>query len=256
MDHHTHLYFSTKASINKPETISNRNNSCPFCRVDDLKDIIADDGPIILLRNKYSTLKNTLQTVLIETNECDSELSTYNKEHLHKVIRFAITNWLKLASNGGYKSVILFKNHGPLSGGTISHPHMQIVGLETINYMEHIKKEIFSGKDVINSKEIVFNISQKPKIGFYELNILLHDIEFIDDMADYIQTAANFFLNHFWFKCDSYNLFFYQLDHVLACKVIPRFITTPLYIGYSIPQVSEDIDLVAEKVRVLYYAEK
>jgi ATP adenylyltransferase/5',5'''-P-1,P-4-tetraphosphate phosphorylase II len=249
MTHSTHLHFATQTSVKKPETITNEENSCPFCEVDLLQDIIAKEGSIILLKNKFSTLHHTFQTVLIETDDCHSELSSYKKEHLYKVIRFAITNWLEFEKKKEYKSVILFKNHGPLSGGTIRHPHMQIVGLENVDYRQNISSDYFEGVTIHKNEGVEFNLANKPKMGFYEINVLLYDLKFIDEMADCIQTATNFVLNHFRFKCNSYNLFFYHLDGVVACKIIPRFITTPLYIGYSIPQVPDDVEFVAEKIK-------
>jgi galactose-1-phosphate uridylyltransferase len=245
----THLHFSTKIGTQKPVTIVNKGNSCPFCDVDGLENIIAREDSIILLKNKYSTLKNTFQTVLIETDECDSELSTYKKDHLYKVIHFAIKNWLQLEMRKDFKSVILFKNHGPLSGGTIRHPHMQIVGLEEVDYKENIQFESFEGATIYKDKNVEFNISLKPKMGFYELNVILHDMTSINTMADCIQTATDYILNHFHYKCESYNLFFYHINGVISCKIIPRFVTTPLYIGYSIPQVSDDIEIVAGKLK-------
>jgi len=245
----THLHFSTKIGTQKPVTISNKSNSCPFCDVESLENIIARRDSIILLKNKYSTLKNTLQTVIIETDECDSELSKYKKDHLYKLTHFAIMNWLDFEKNENFKSVILFKNHGPLSGGTIRHPHLQIVGLEEVDYKENINLDWFEGITIYKDENVEFNLSSKPKIGFYEFNVLLHDIFSIKVMADCIQSAADYILNYFQFKCESYNLFFYHIDGVIICKITPRFVTTPLYIGYSLPQVSDDIENVAKNVR-------
>jgi galactose-1-phosphate uridylyltransferase len=61
---------------------------------------------------------------------------------------------LELELRKDFKSVILFKNHGPLSGGTIRHPHMQIVGLEQVDYKENIKFECFEGATIYKDKNV------------------------------------------------------------------------------------------------------
>ncbi|RFU70514.1 DUF4931 domain-containing protein [Peribacillus saganii] len=244
----THLHFVTQTGIKKPETIRNTTAECPFCAVEKLENIIAVEDSIILLKNKYETLKDTLQTVLIETDQCSSELSEYSKEHLYKVLRFAIHHWLQYEKSGDYASVILTKNHGPFSGGSIRHPHMQIIGLKNIDYRKNIQFEDFEGETIHKNEKVEFNLSTKPRIGFYEFNVILKDITCIEQMADCIQTAADFILNHFHFKCNSYNLFFYKIGEDIICKITPRFVTTPLFIGYSLPQVPDNLREVANRV--------
>ncbi|MFT4415476.1 DUF4931 domain-containing protein [Fredinandcohnia humi] len=246
------LYFTTGVGQRKPNTINGRNIDCPFCKVEELDDIIAVQGSMILLKNKYATLRKTYQTVLIETDLCDSELSKYSKEHLYRLFRFAIDYWLKLHLNNQFRSVIMFKNHGPLSGGTISHPHLQIVGLEDVNYLLNYKREHFEGIVIKKCDFLEFNISTQPKIGFYEFNIRLSNLKVIDSMSDCIQIAIDYILNHFRYKCDSYNLFFYKIENEIYCKIIPRFVTSPLYIGYSIAQVADNIEDIANQIVNIY----
>jgi galactose-1-phosphate uridylyltransferase len=252
----THLHFNMQIGRQKPESIRNRSTACPFCDRDNLENILASDGSIILLKNKYPVLENTLQTVLIETDECDSELSTYSKEHLYRLIRFGVENWEHMEQSGDFTSVLFFKNHGPYSGGTIHHPHMQIVGLKHIDYHQHVQESHFEGIEIDQQPGVDFNISTMPRIGFFEFNVMLHDPEQIDRMADYIQTATHYTLNHFNKNCTSYNLFFYRLSGGIACKIVPRFVTSPLFVGYSIPQVSNRIEDVAQEMKAIYFQEE
>lgn len=182
---------------------------------------------IILLKNKYPVLEDTLQTVLIESDECDAELSTYSKEHLYKVIRFGVKHWLEMEQSGEFTSVLFYKNHGALSGGSLAHPHMQIVGLTQVDYREHVKKEHFEGITIDAQPGVQFNISTKPRVGFFKFNVILSEMNEIDRMADDIQAAAHYVLNHFNQNCHSYNLFFYPLGNDIAVKIIPRFPTSP-----------------------------
>ncbi|KJS88116.1 MAG: galactose-1-phosphate uridylyltransferase [Peptococcaceae bacterium BICA1-8] len=247
-----HLHFNTGIGQQKPESIFNKNTQCPFCDRQNLKDILAEKGPIILVKNKYPVLQDTFQTVLIETECCEGDLSTYPKEHLYNVISFGINKWLEMEKSGEYKSVIFFKNHGPKSGGTIFHPHMQIVGLKKINYRDNFQKDYLEGIVISKKNQVELNISTKPRVGFFEFNIILSDLTKVEQMADFIQIIVHYVLNSFNKNCDSYNLFFYEFDNEIIAKIMPRFITSPIYIGYSIPQVSNRSAEVVKEIKEIY----
>lgn len=248
-----HLFFNTSIGVQKPENIRNKEQPCPFCARGELTDIIAVDGPIILLKNKYPVLENTFQTVLIETDDCDAELSNYPKEHLHRVLKFGLKHWKEMEATGLYKSVIFFKNYGPLSGGTIKHPHMQIVGLKDLDYKKNIPEDAFKGIEIIKSHDVWFSLSTRPRIGFYEFNVQMNDSGYAEEFGEWVQIATHFILNHFPFKVASYNLFFYHINENVYVKIVPRVVTTPIYIGYGIPQVPNNIEWMAEKVKQLYF---
>ena len=237
-----HLEFNLSIGKQKPENIINTTASCPFCDRRNLEGIIAQDGSILLVKNKYPVLEGTVQTVLIETDECHSELSLYSREHLHKVFRFGIDRWEEMERQPAYQSVIFFKNHGPFSGGTIRHPHMQIIGLKNINYLDTVHPEHFTGLVIDSAGKVELNLSTKPRVGFFEFNVIMNGSARIDQLADYVQLVAKYILNHFHRNCNSYNLFFYRLNHSIAVKIMPRFVTSPLFIGFAIPQVSNRLE--------------
>lgn len=251
----THLTFDSNIGQTKPESIVNTSAICPFCCREQLKDIIASDGVILLIKNKYPVLVDAFQTVIIETDECDGELSTYPKEHLYKVIAFGIKKWQEMIDSQEFSSVIFYKNHGPFSGGTIRHPHMQIVGLKNIDYTNNIIDESFQGIVIDKKNGVELNLATKPKNGFFEFNVKIADLQYLNQMADYIQTIAHYLLNHFHKACKSYNIFFYQLNGKIFAKVIPRFVTSPLFIGYSIPQVSSRAEEVVKEIRDIYFGD-
>ncbi|PLR92579.1 DUF4931 domain-containing protein [Bacillus sp. T33-2] len=248
-----HLFFNTSIGVQKPESIRNKNQCCPFCARDELTGIIDEEGPLLLLKNKYPVLENAFQTVLIETDKCDEEFSVYSKEHLSRLMQFAMRNWLAMEKSAEFKSVIMFKNHGPLSGGTIAHAHMQIVGLHDIDYKENIQPSDFAGITIQEANGVSFNLSDRPKVGFYEFNIRMRDLAHIEQFCLFIQTAVHYILNGFPFRCGSYNLFFYWLDGDFICKVVPRFVTTPVFIGYMIPQVPNNIEWMRDDVVSRYF---
>lgn len=248
-----HLIFDSKIGSFKPENIINTEVKCPFCCRECLKDVIAEDGPIVFLKNKYPVLRDTFQTVIIETDECNSELSLYPKKHLHRLFHFALGHWQAMVESKEFASVLFFKNHGPCSGGTIRHPHMQIVGLRNIDYTKRISLESLQGTIIHQSKGVELNLSSEPKIGFCEFNVRLDNLTSLNQMADYVQIIAHYLLNHFHKRCSSYNIFFYQLEGKIFAKLMPRLVTSPVFIGYSIPQVSSRGDEVIREIQKIYF---
>ncbi|WP_371364680.1 DUF4931 domain-containing protein [Sporomusa rhizae] len=247
-----HLVFDTKIGGAKPMTVVDSGHKCPFCCREELEGIIAQDGPILLLANKYPVLQDTFQTVLIETDDCTAELSLYPKDHLHRVIRFGVENWLGMIDSGEFASVLFFKNHGPSSGGSIRHPHMQIVGLRHLDYTANIPPASLEGMVISSDGGVELTIADKPLVGFVELNLKLADLAHLDRLADYLQICAHYFLHHFHRHCNSYNIFFYHIGGQITAKVMPRFVTSPVYIGYAIPQVSTRIPDVAADLKRIY----
>lgn len=247
-----HLRYNAQIGRHKPENIVNREADCPFCDREALVDILAEESPLILLKNKYPVLEDAYQTVIIETAECESELSLYPREHLHRVLRFGIAHWQQLIQSGEFESVVFFKNHGPHSGGTIRHPHSQIVGLRHLDYRSGVESTHFTGIVIDRREGIEFNVSTLPRMGFTEFNVVMEDWSQLDRLADYVQMAAHFVLHHFHAHCNSYNLFFYEHEGGLAAKLIPRFVVSPLFVGFSIPQVTDRIEEIAQAVRDRY----
>jgi ATP adenylyltransferase/5',5'''-P-1,P-4-tetraphosphate phosphorylase II len=249
----SHLLFNSHiGQVKRAETIED-NPACPFCSRHLLEEILDEDGCILLVKNKYPVLEDTFQTVLVETDDCLSELSLYPKDHLYRVLRFGIRNWFTMIQSGEYASVLFFKNHGPYSGGTIRHPHMQIVGLKNYDYHNNFSPDQFKGIVVHKTAQVEFNLSAEPRVGFFEFNVVMDGMDGIVPFSDYLQTAAHFVLNHYHSSCTSYNIFFYEWDDKIAAKVMPRFVTSPLYVGYGIPQISNRIQATAEKVKQIYF---
>ncbi|MBM7691374.1 galactose-1-phosphate uridylyltransferase [Peribacillus deserti] len=247
------LFFQNNIGLEKPNSMVNRKTDCPFCNRESLTDILDQKGPILYLKNKFPTLKDTFQTLIIETDDCHADISTYKKTHLLILLEFAIKKWEEMIHTKEYKSVIFYKNHGPLSGGTIHHPHMQIVGLKYADYNKKILNQYFAGLPIAEDEEIVFNVSTHPIMGFVEFNIILKNKRRLDTFADFLQITAHYILNHLHKSCNSYNLFFYHREGAIICKVVPRFVASPLFIGYSLSQVSNNLEETIKKIRTLYH---
>ena len=253
---HQQLFFSSAVIGQKPNTIRNKTTDCPFCRTEELKDILAREGNIIWLMNKYPTLKDTYQTVIIETDECTSDMRQYSTSHMRNLMRFCLDKWQEIEATDRYRSVILFKNHGPYSGGSISHPHMQIIGMNEVDYHQNITMANFEGTNAFTHNGIELTISAYPIIGFTEFNLLTSADDQSDTFADMLQVLIRYILNGFHKGCNSFNLFFYRFNDKIICKAIPRFVVSPLFVGYKIPQVLMDIDLnrMTKDLSALYSA--
>ena len=69
------------------------------------------------------------------------------------------------------------------------------------------------------------------------MNLILKDRGKLGKFVRYMQLTADYFMHSFVSFNDSYNIFFYDFpaDDALYVKIIPRFLTNPLYVGYMIP---------------------
>lgn len=247
------LEYNLDIGKTKPDTVHRDEKYCPFCDVQNLKNILETRGSMIWLENAYRVLKDTWQTLLIETDDCDGDFSTYDTAYATELIRFGLEKWRQVQAMKTFKSVIFYRNHGYMSGGTIHHPHSQIVGLKNYDYHEDIHPYHFIGSCVLSEPGLEINISKRPVIGFYEVNLILTDIAVLPRFVRYMQRTSFFFMHHFVRFNDSYNIFFYEFpgDSRIFVKIIPRFLTNPLFVGYMIPQIANQghIDSMIKKLR-------
>lgn len=251
------MVFQTDIGRQKPFTVREEDDAsaCPFCDRSMLPPILRQDGDILLVRNKYPILQNTDPFVLIETAECESELSLYSEEHLIRVFQMAFDVWREMMESNRYRSVLFLKNHGPLSGGSLRHPHMQLIGLYDLDYHEGFRADAFYGPVIRRVRGAELNLSDRPRIGFSEFNAILTDQNAFGEYCVMIQKAVQFVLRrHHGGQIGSYNLFFYTLDDVIYCKIMPRYATTPVFMGYNIPQVVDDLDAIVSEIQEYCYS--
>ena len=217
---------------------------CPFCHREDFAEILAEEDSVVLIKNKFPTLANAYQTVLIETDDCHSHIPTYSFPQMRKIITFGIDHWLAMERSGDYASVLFYKNHGPLSGGTIDHAHMQIVGLKDIDYKTNLSDDIFEGIEIYNDGSNTLNLSTKPNACPMEFNIIANPRQDAF-MAAAIQQVVKYILK----QSNSFNLFFYEWNRSIVCKVVPRYVTSPFLVGYCIPQTSNRLNSIVDELK-------
>lgn len=235
------LIFDMAIGRTKPMNMRNENVRCPFCDTHNLTDILDRDGHIIWLMNKYPVLKDTWPTVIVETKGDEGELSTLPLDEATRIIQFGLDKWHETIDSKEFKSVLFFKNHGPMSGGSIRHPHSQIIGLRNYDYHEDITTSCMKGWLLHEDQDVRVTLSSFPIIGFFEYNLRFKPTAPVRAVTRRLQQVIRYVLFSLSRFSQSYNYFFYQLeDGYEYIKVVPRYVTTPLYVGYKICQTCDD----------------
>lgn len=235
------LIFDIALGRTKPVNMRNEQVRCPFCDRSQLTDILDTSGHIIWLMNKYPVLHNTWPTVIIETETDDGEFSTLPLDEATRIMQFGLDKWRETIHTNEFASVLFFKNHGPMSGGSIRHPHSQIIGLKNYDYCEDIPVESMNGWLLHEDQDVRITLSTQPIIGFFEYNIRFKPDAPARSVALRLQQVLRYLLHTIANFTQSYNYFFYDLkDGYNYIKVVARYVTTPLYIGYKIPQTCDD----------------
>ncbi len=157
-------------------------STCPFCTgKEDLtpREIHRVDGPdgrwlIRVVTNKFPALQSYddrgrqavegffdrmngvgAHEVIIESPNHNSRIPDLSVEHVRLILDTYVDRLRALMENPWHRYVLLFKNHGPEAGASLSHPHSQMIatpitprevrdGLETArNYFERKERCIF-----------------------------------------------------------------------------------------------------------------
>lgn len=245
------LIYDRHIGDQKPETLFHKN-ACPFCNYHDTENIIKTRSDMIWTRNKYPTLLDSGQTVLIETADHEANMSNYAPEKQVEVFQFAWECWQEMKNSGKYRSVLVYKNQGPLSGGSIEHAHLQLVGLTKRDGYEYWTPETLQGMSVLEKGKLAVNLSKYPNVGLMEFNVLGADqtAETIREVALMTQNVIQYLMSQHHMY--SYNLFFFDREDGLQVHIVPRFIVSPYLVGYDLAQLfTED---VLEEYRTAFLA--
>ncbi|MEE5987116.1 DUF4931 domain-containing protein [Ligilactobacillus equi] len=244
------LVFKVQTAKQKPENIRNKQGYCPFCDLVNLKDFLAQDEDRIWLMNKYRTLEKTVQTLIVESSQHEGDIHVQTQATNAKLLNFIQTCYEKMQTWGQFKSIVIYKNFGPKSGGSLRHPHFQIVGMEEVDAYAQIAPRNLTGISILKEEGAELNISDQPVLGFTELNVQLPVQENWGQMADLIKFAIRYFMeDHLKGRVvvDSYNLFLYPLMDKVTCKIVPCFNLSPYGRGYLLAQVNDQQNLLEIK---------
>lgn len=247
------IRFNTDVGKTKPENIVHSDNACPFCDVANLTGILDTDGDIIFLKNKYIVIETSDQFVLIEGSECEVDMPNYSREKMRRVIKMGLKHWRQLLDCGKYEEVLFFKNFGPMSGGTIRHPHMQLVGFPKLKSELLFDPAELRGIVIARQDNVEINVSNFPRVGFGEINVVVEKGGSHDTLADFLQIGVHYLTNFFRKNLHSYNIFFYHRAGIIYAKIMPRFATSPYFVGYNIHFLPRNITQIAEDVYKIYF---
>ncbi|MGT2908232.1 DUF4931 domain-containing protein [Streptococcus dentiloxodontae] len=235
--HDRQLIFNPHIADQKPTN----QDSCPFCDQRQLGKVLDRKDDMIWVENKFPTLEQTYQTLIIESEDHLGDISNYSQTKNRQLFHYAFEKWQSL-KDGGFCSVLMYRNFGTLSGGSLRHPHLQIVGLNNLDGYESIKPENFQGLTVSEESDEMAEIlvSTQPLIDFTEFDVKVSSLDKLDQLADGVQFITDYVLSDFVSgRCQSYNLFFYQFPKEIYCHIAPRFIVSPYQIGYGIHQINQ-----------------
>lgn len=199
----TPLVFNTQIAKGKPSN----SDCCPFCDIENLTGIIEKQNQFIWLENKYQTLQDTYLTLIIESNEHLGDIASYSYEYNRSLIRYAVDKWLKLSASKQYRSVAMFKNFGPLSGGSLSHPHLQIVGFKKADIYSEVYPENFIGLSIKKDQNFEVNMSLQPIMGYTEFNVIISNMDKLDLFADNIKDLVSFCMSEAFYRGETVKFF-------------------------------------------------
>ena len=245
------LTFNTTIASQKP---SNKD-VCPFCDQTELGKILDTKKDMIWVENKFPVLQDSYQTLIIESSWHDGDISTYDLTVNRQLFAFMFEKWAELEACGKYHSVVLFRNFGPLSGGSLRHPHSQIVGFKDVDAYAALDRRTFDGLEICgeSEEEAKISISLYPLQDFTEFNVSISNSKGLNRLADSVQLLSDYVLNDFaQGRCSSYNLFFYRFEEEICCKVVPRFVTSAYGIAYGLHQVNQlkRLEAIRDEVRI------
>lgn len=227
------LLFDPAIADGKPHSVN--QDPCPFCDRRQWSHILKEEGDMVWLENKFPVMPQTNPTVLIETAVCEADITTYTPAQWERILRFGISNWREMMAQEQFESVIFYRNYGPLSGGSIRHPHSQIIGMYIHNYLEQIRPAHLTGEVIWEEGNVRCTWSNIPVGSIREMNVTCYDDASFDIFARRIQDLVCWTCDPNGAGFDSYNLFFYDAEGT-TCKIVPRAVSNPFFHGYRLAQ--------------------
>ena len=229
----------------RPWRPSNAEEGCPFCPGSP-ETAPYGDWDVLTLPNKYPALipnpkkpeppqpsiyRNMAARgyceVVVETPKHQGDLHNIELEHLAKVVRTFIKEYVRLSSIDFVKYVAIFRNKGKEIGVSLTHPHSQIYALPFIppriqvelrNFREYyekgskcllcdiIDKELSLNKRIIYVNNSFIIIHPYYAMWPYELHVYprrhITSIDFLDrdevtDLADALRVTTATYENLF-----------------------------------------------------------
>lgn len=248
------LKLNINLAQEKPNLYKNREEmNCPFCNIEQIKK----DGlflekepnePIYWVENKFPIFSRTYQTLILETDNCKENFKTYSLPYIQQLINYTVEKKRELEASNKFEKVLVFKNSGFLSGGTIPHSHTQIVGVE--QYEDGINTESFTeGLVIRETSSAKLTLSNKPMADGFEFNISWDSNHSMPIDAAYYLSALIKYMDVFQNgKYKDYNLVIEDIDGRTYIKLLYRRIVNLLLLAYRLHPVPNNLEEVTSGV--------
>lgn len=190
--------------------------TCPFCDFENLNQKILkkhENLQMLWCENKYPTLTEFEQTLILETDKCNYTLHQYEVDYIYELYKFIFDCANELHEK--WNDVIILKNKGLKSGGTVPHDHTQIIGVPFESIPPN--KEVFEGLSLLESDSCSINVSDKPLSEILEFNISFH--EWNKDVAKEMKIFFEFLNKE---EITSYNIIYFDTPIFKGFKVFSR----------------------------------
>ena len=88
----------------------------------------------------------------------------------------------------------------------------------------------------------------------HRVNVVVEKGGNVDVLADFLQIGVHYLMNYFRKNLSSYNIFFYHNDEKIFAKIMPRFATSPYFVGYNVHFLPRNIPQIADEVFKIYFS--
>lgn len=217
---------------------------CPFCNKHGLlEETIIKEDPIeqfLWLPNRYPANKNMDMTLIIEGNDCEYDFHEYRIEKIAHLLKFSEHCYEEFKERGNYQDILLFKQFGKYSGGTVRHGHLQLVGL----YEKQVNDELIktsllkeNNHSIYKNKSVELNYNLFP-VGEHEaFNLIYKRNENLEiDVSKVLRLMINYIIDN---GSESYSLAFYINEDDIVIQIKDRYISSTFNVHYGIKSVFE-----------------
>lgn len=247
-----HIILNIKEAASKPNTIQSKTENCPFCSFENLKkerSVLGEKGNMLWIKNKYPVLGGAEQTLIIETNTCDGNLGNYHEDVAKELFRFTLENRETMLQTNQFNEVVLIKNNGARSDGSVHHAHMQLVGFKEAAIAKTSITDSLSGEVAFENEHTKVLLSDNPTGEKYEFAVIW-DRESVEmDYVKRVQQVVRYLSIFKEGKFQDYNFYFHEDEKIRVLKIVPRGYVSIYLLGFGLKQVPNDLKEIARELR-------
>lgn len=221
---------------------NNISNSCPFCKSN--RQVAMEDGVYLLddkhghmlIPNKYTTYPEYNIWVIVEMYSCDRDLQDYTIQEMYDYYLF-VKESLKIYHEHfpHNKEIMLVKQVGTFSGGSVKHGHSQILGTKE-NKIDNnlVYEKIQLGHSIYNRDGLNIRFNNEPLNDRDEFIIEYSDSADIQHMLSKLKILLNNVVKPIYNELN-YSLSYHRYNNTNYIKLLPRTTTSTLLLHFDVP---------------------